>query len=192
MNGALLALLAGLLAGIGSRKQLLVAAQTVRGGRRVALLPVLLTTTLATCVIAAVFGGAALGLDQRARDVLSGFCLILAALALAWRSGGAIADPAALPLPAPLGFAAILLLLQVNGPLPLVIVAIAAEDSGIAFAAIGGTLGALLPLLVAWELGDGLARWPMAFLRRAAAGILGLAGLLVLWPTVAALLRGGI
>lgn len=189
MTGALLALLAGLLAGVGSREQLLVAAQTVRGGRRVAILPVLLATTVATCGIAAVLGGAALGLEVRARTVLSGLCLVLAALALGWRSGGAIADPAALPLPAPLGFAAILLMLQVNGPLPLAIVAIAAEDSGIVFAALGGALGALLPLLAAWELGDGLARWPMVFLRRGAAAILGLAGLIVLWPTLAALLR---
>jgi len=190
MSSALFAMLATLLAGIGSREQLLVAAQVMRVGRPVPALLALLATTFATCAIAASLGGAALSLEPRARTVLTGLCLVLAGMALGWRSGRAIADPAALPLPPTLGFVAILLALQVNGPLPLAVAAVAARGHGVILAAVGGALGALLPLLAAWALGDGLARLPMARLRSGAAAVLALAGLVVLWPTIAGLLRG--
>ncbi len=190
MSGALFAMLAAFLAGIGSREQLLVAAQAMRSGRPVMTLLAFLAVTLTTCAIAALLGSAALGLEPRAQNVLTGLCLVLAAMALGWRSGRAIADPSALPLPPTLGFAAVLLALQVNGPLPLALAAVAARGYGIVVSTIGGTIGALLPLLAAWALGDGTARLPMARLRSGAAAVLGLAGLIVLWPTIAALLRG--
>ena len=190
MSSALFALIAALLAGIGSREQLLVAAQAVREGRSAAGLFAVIAATLATCAVAALLGGAAVTLDPRAGTVLTGLCLGLAALALGWRSGRAIADPAALPGPRALGFAAIMLAVQVNGPLPLAVAAVAARGHGVALAAAGGALGALLPLLAAWLLGEGLARLPMARLRTGAAAILGLAGVVVLWPVLAGLLRG--
>ena len=190
MSGALFALLAALLAGMGSREQRLVAAQVVREGRSAAALLAILAATLATCGVAALLGGTALGLEPRARAVLTGLCLVLAAMALGWRTGRTIADPAALPLPPTLGFAAILLALQVNGPLPLAVAAIAARGHGVALVLTAGAIGALLPLLAAFAMGDGLARLPMARMRAGAATILGMAGLAALWPTVAALLRG--
>ena len=190
MSGALFALLAALLAGTGSREQLLVVAQVVREGRRGATLLAIVAATLATCGVAAALGATATGLEPRARTVLTGLCLVLAALALGWRSGRAVPDSAALPLPRTLGFAAILLVTQVNGPLPLAIAAVAARGHGMAQALAGGTLGALLALLVAWAAGEELARLPMARLRAGAAAILGIAGLIVLWPIGSGLLRG--
>ena len=190
MSGALFALLAALLAGTGSREQLWVAAQVVREGPRGATVLAIVAATLVTCGVAAALGETATGLDPRARTVLTGLCLVLAALALGWRSGHAIPDAAALPLPRPLGFAAILLVTQVNGPLPLAIAAVAARGHGMAQALAGGALGALLALLAAWALGEGLAGLPMARLRTGAAAILGIAGLIVLWPIVASLLQG--
>lgn len=190
MSGALFALLAGLLAGTGSREQLLLAAQVVREGRRGTTLLAIVAATLVTCGVAAALGGTATGLEPRARTVLTGLSLVLAALALGWRSGRAIPDAAALPLPRTLGFAAILLVTQVNGPLPLAIAAVSVRGHGAAQTLAGGALGALLALLVAWAAGEELARLPMARLRAGAAAILGIAGLLALWPVISGLLRG--
>lgn len=173
MSGFLFAFMALLVAGIGSRDQLLVAALTDRRGQRPAVLLVGVGSAGLTAAIAA--GGAALVIP-----LLNGNArLFLAALALGL-AGAEMLIARASPTPKEptnsLGaFALVLFVQQLTDAARFVLFGIAVATGAILPAAIGGAAGGAGVVAVGWIAAGALANRDLRALRRG----LGVAVLLV-------------
>jgi len=164
MSGFLFAFLAVLLAGIGARDQMLVAALTARQGARGSLLLVALVTGIVACAIAA-WGAVQLApmMTAKARMILAAMALALAgAEALVLRGPRAPAEPTH-----SLGAAAIVLFAQqITDPARFLIFAIALATMAPIPAAIGGAAGSAMALVAGWLAGADLLRPSLPIARR--------------------------
>ena len=168
MAGFLFALLATVIAGVGARDQVLVAAlgqgDGDKQGRRPAALLVALVVALASAA-AAGWAGAALAplLVPHARVLLVAMALGLAALELLLIGARRRPEEPTASLGA---FAIVLLVLQLTDAARLLVFVIAASSTVPLAAAAGGVLGCAGTVAVGWLAGPGLTRFPLVALRR--------------------------
>lgn len=164
MTGFMFALLATLLAGIGARDQMTVAALAMRQGQRPGLLVVAVLTSIATAAFAAYAGlKVAPLLTANAR-------MIFAAIALALAGGESLLLK---PRPSPeeptqsLGATAIVLVAhQVTDAARFLVFAIAVATAAAIPAGLGGAVGGAVTVVAAWLLAAELGRVPLVALRR--------------------------
>ncbi len=176
MGTLLIALLATLLAGIGARDQLTVAALSARQGQRPALLIVALTIAVATALAAGLLEREALGWPTHAQHIAAAIILAVAGaemLLLAPRK--APTEPTASLFAAGI----VLLADSVVDPARLTILAVALALGSPAAAALGGVGATMATVTIGWLAAGAL---PLARLRLARRGLGG--G----WLAVAALM----
>ena len=170
MSGALFALLATLLTGIGARDQMTVAGLTQRGGQRWGLLFVAVLTSLATAAFAAWAGlKVAPLLTANAR-------LIFAAIALALAGGESLLlAPRRLPdePTQSLGATALVLLAhQLSDAARFLIFAIAVATAAPLPAGLGGAIGGGATVTAGWMFAEELGRFRLTVLRRIVGAVL--------------------
>lgn len=176
MTGFLFAFLAALIAGVGARDQVLVAALSERQGPR----PLMLAAALLCAALSAWAAGWAAAISAPllvpgSRRWLVVMAVGLAALELLFlRPGRKPAEPTA-----SLGaFIIVLLAQQLTDATRLLIFAVAATSPVPSLAALGGVVGGGVTVTIGWSAAGILGKWPLARLRRFLGG--GLA-LLALW-----------
>lgn len=170
MNGFILAMAATAIAGLGARDQLLVAALSARQGRR----GLVLLAALAICAVTAMFAvSAAAGLagwsDAAGRQVLGLLALGLAGLEML------LSPPVRSPTEPTDSLGALTLVLlaqQLTGAGRLLLFALAVAIAKPGPAAIGGMIGAALPIVAGWITGPDLAWSRLRAVRRALGGTL--------------------
>lgn len=179
MAAALFAFLAAAIAGMGARDQLLVAALTARGGRRWAVLPILLCAAWLSTFAAVWAAGLIAGeLNNRAGLLLSALALTLAALELAILA----------PRPVPeeptrsLGAATIVLFAtQLTDATRFLIFAIAIAAEAPQQALLGGVLGSAMVVAAGWLGGADLLQLRLRPARRALGAVLVLVAAWLVW-----------
>ncbi len=179
MTGLIFALLATVLAGIGARDQLTVAALAARQGQRPGLLMIAVIASVATAAFAA-FAGLKVAplLTANAR-------MIFAAIALALAGGESLLlAPRKLPdePTQSLGATAIVLLAhQVTDAARFLVFAIAVATAAPIAAGLGGAVGGSATVAAGWMFGAQLGRFRLGMVRRVIGAILlALAGWLAL------------
>ncbi|MFN3516282.1 MAG: hypothetical protein ACK4YM_03865 [Novosphingobium sp.] len=184
MTGFLLAFTATILAGLGARDQVLVAAIAARLGQRFSLLLIGMTSAaLAAAGAVWLAGSFAPRLPPAARQMLAALALALAALEmLLWRVRPAPAEPTR-----SLGaFGVVLLGLQLTDAARFLLFAIVVASLLPGAAGLGGALGGMVVVAIGWAGGQGLLDLPLARWRRWLGG-----ALLVLAIGIGLLLRLG-
>lgn len=179
MAAALFAFVAALIAGIGARDQVLVAALVARQGRHLGLLAVVLGSTWITTFIAA-FAAATLAgeLNARAGMLLAALALALAALELAiLQPRRSLAEPTR-----SLGAGALVLFVtQLTDATRFLIFAIAIATHVPKAALLGGALGSALVVAAGWLMGEELLALRLKRLRRVLAALLTLVAAWLVW-----------
>lgn len=173
MTGFLLAFIATVLAGLGARDQMLVAAIAARLGQRFSLLLIAMASAaLAAAGAVWLAGSFAPMLPPAARQMLAVLALALAALEmLLWRIRAAPAEPTQ-----SLGaFSVVLLGLQLTDAARFLLFAIVVASLLPGAAGLGGALGGMVVVAIGWAGGQALLDLPLARWRRWLGG-----GLLVL------------
>ena len=180
MSAALFALVATLLAVLGSRDQLLVAQMTARQGQRPGLLLVAVLASAATCGAAAWLATVMVAelLTIPARTVFAGLALALAggeALLLGARR------PPAEPTHSLFAGLAVIAAQQITDAARFIVLALALLTAAPIAAGIGGAAGTALGLGFAWIAPDLVSRPELARLRRLAGLFLLAAGVVLVW-----------
>ena len=170
MSGALFALIACALAGIGARDQLLVAGLAARNGSRPGLLVVALLSSISTAGIAAFAAQAVLPLlAADARQLLAALALGLAGAEML------LAKPARLGAEPThsLGATAIVLLAQqLTDAARFLVFALAVGTGAPLAAGAGGAIGGAAAVAAGWLAGDDLLTLRLTLVRRVAGAVL--------------------
>jgi putative Ca2+/H+ antiporter (TMEM165/GDT1 family) len=172
VDGFLLSLLLVFALALGGRDQWLVAHWADALGQRAALLVIGLASAALTAALMAWIGaGFAAQLPTRAAQMLVAFALAIAGFELAWPVKRAAPREPTRSLGA---FALVLAARQVGDAARFAVFAFAAWASLPATAALGGGLGGAAAIALGWSVGgEGLARLPLAIIRRVlAAGLI--------------------
>lgn len=172
MDGFLLSLLLVFALALGGRDQWLVAHWADALGQRASLLAIgVISAGFAAALMAWVGAGFAAQLPARAAQMLVAFALAIAGFELAWPVKHAAPREPTRSLGA---FAIVLAARQLGDAARFAVFAFAAWASLPATAALGGALGGAGAIALGWSLGgEGLARLPLAIIRRVlAAGLI--------------------
>jgi putative Ca2+/H+ antiporter (TMEM165/GDT1 family) len=163
---------------LGGRDQWLVAQLSDALGQRVSQLVTGIASAALTAALMAWLGeGFAAQLPARAAQMLVAFALAIAGVELAWPVKR---DAPREPTRSLGAFAIVLAARQVGDAARFAVFAFAAGASLPATAALGGALGGGAAIALGWSLGgEGLARWPLAIIRRVLAACLIVAALFI-------------